>query len=147
MPRAGGLSANRGTCAGRKVQNHCERARPEATQRVSGAGQSRRGPGGHGAPPDKCTAAGWRAWDCDACPIYSSIIENTDLESTPCGCGGRPATSRKGRLPARNGISHGGGHLHYGAARAPRISIPESRCLCLLFFSNVYNLISQMIPI
>ena len=84
----------------------------------SRAGQARCGPGGHGAPPDKCTAAG-RAWDCDACPIYSSLTENTELESTPCGCGGRLAPGREGSPPAWEGTGPGVVRLHSAAAPAP----------------------------
>ena len=63
-----------------------------------------------------CSRAGM---DCDAWPIYSSLRENTELESPPCGCGARPAPGRGGSPPGREHTGPGVVRLHSAAAPAP----------------------------
>lgn len=117
-------------CAGRRADLPCRRAE-------AGKGPGRY-PGlegtawtsGHGAPPDKCTAV--EAWDCDACPIYSSLSQKTRSWSRPVWMQAAWYQAGKG-APLLGRALAPGWCAFILLLPSPCTSGPEGRCLASWF--------------
>ena len=140
------LLSERGDVCGEEGGPSLQETEAAGSSARSQAGQARRGPGGHGAPADKCTAAG-RAWTAMHGPYIQASEKTRSWSRLRADAG--PAQRQAGEGAPLVGSTLAPGWCAFILLLPQPLDLGSRRRVLglLVFQRNVYNLISQMIPI
>ena len=146
MQRAGGFSANGATCAGRRVDRPCRRARPQAAQRAPGTGRHGVDQAATGLRQTSALQQGGHGTAMHV-PYIQASQKTRSWSRLRVDAGAAWHQAGKGAPLLGRALAPGWCAFILLLPQPPDLGSRRQVLGLLVFQRNVYNLISQMIPI